>query len=156
MKERGIAISILVFSLVYFAGSISLSVGTVERPGPGFMPAAVAFALFLAAGFNVYKAFRGKPDPAECEDNTDENMPWFTPIGITVILFAYPLILRPANYIIATFIVLFALFMLMRFKNWYISLAVSLFIAFFSFYLFSNVLGVVLPSGTIEDIILRL
>ena len=151
MKERVISIGILVFAMVYLAGSISLSVGTVAQPGPGFMPAGIAFGLLVAAGVNVYKAFRmGK--------EKSEGAAWLKvePIGIAVILFIYPIILRPLNFIIATFIVLLILLRLMKFKSLLVSFLTALFATFISFYLFSNVLGVVLPTGFIEEIILRL
>lgn len=150
MKERVISIGILVFAMVYLAGSISLSVGTVAQPGPGFMPAGIAFGLLVAAGINVYKAFRLGKEKSEGA--------WLKvePIGIAVILFVYPIILRPLNFIIATFIVLLILLRLMKFKSLLVSFLTALFATFISFYLFSNVLGVVLPTGFIEEIILRL
>ncbi|MDA8226537.1 MAG: tripartite tricarboxylate transporter TctB family protein [Desulfitobacterium hafniense] len=151
MKERVISLSILVFAMVYLAGSISLSVGTLDKPGPGFVPAGVAIGLLVVAGINVYKAFRASAEPTEQDS-------WLkvAPIGIAIILFVYPIMLRPLNFIIATFVVLFALLRLLKFKSLVVSLLTALFTTFFSFYLFSNVLGVVLPSGFIEDIILRL
>ncbi|HWJ02798.1 MAG TPA: hypothetical protein VNU93_03905, partial [Verrucomicrobiae bacterium] len=81
MKERVISLSILVFSLVYLAGSISLSVGTIDRPGPGFLPAGIAVALLVVAGFNVFKAFRTGSEPAG-----DSSWLQATPIGIALIL----------------------------------------------------------------------
>lgn len=151
MKERVISIGILVFALVYLAGSISLSVGTVAQPGPGFMPAGIAFGLLMAAGINVYKAFRMGKEKTEGDS-------WLKiePMGIAVILFVYPIILRPLYFIIATFLVLFILLRLMKFKSLLVSFLTAIFATLISFYLFSNVLGVVLPSGAIEEIILRL
>ncbi len=152
MKERVISISILTFALVYLAGSISLSVGTIAQPGPGFMPAAIAFVLLLVAGMNVYKSFRTSIEPTDAK-----NAPFkFTPMGIAIILFIYPILLRPLGFILSTSAVLFILFRLMKFKSWYISLAAALAATLIAFYIFSNLLGVVLPGGTIEELILRL
>lgn len=149
MKERVISIGILVFAMVYLAGSISLSVGTVAQPGPGFMPAGIAFGLLVAAGVNVYKAFRmGK----------EQGAAWFLlePISIAVILFIYPILLKPLNFIVSTFLVLIILLRIMKFKSFLVSLLTAVLTTFISFYIFSNLLGVVLPSGAIEEIILRL
>lgn len=150
MKERVISICILVFALVYLAGSISLSVGTIAQPGPGFMPAGIAFGLLIAAGVNVYKSFRASRETTETSELQ------ITPIAIGVLLFAYPIILKPLNYVIATFLVLFILLRIMKFKTLLVSFLTALFTTLISFYLFSNLLGVVLPTGFIEDIILRL
>lgn len=151
MKERVISIGIFVFALVYLAGSISLSVGTAAQPGPGFMPAAVAFALLIVAGINVYQAFRTKLEKAGSQT-------WLrlTPFGIAIILFIYPILLRPMGFIISTSIVLFILFQLMKFKSWYISLLSAILSTLITFYIFSNLLGVVLPGGMIEELILKL
>ena len=64
MKERIVSIGILVFALVYFAGSISLKVGTLAQPGAGQFPAAIAFCLLVVAAYNVWRAFR-KTRPGE-------------------------------------------------------------------------------------------
>lgn len=150
MKERVISVSILAFALVYLAGSISLTVGTIDQPGPGFVPAGIAFGLLIAAGVNVYKAFRTGMEKGE-----SSGIP-YTPIGIGLLLFAYPILLKPLNYIIATFIVLLILLRIMKYKTLLVSFLVAFFTTFISFFLFSNVLGVVLPTGFIEEIILRL
>jgi putative tricarboxylic transport membrane protein len=149
MKERVISIVIFVFSIVYLAGSISIDVGTIAQPGPGFLPAGIAIALLFASGVNVYKAFR------TVYEKKGEGIK-ITPIAMAVLLFFYPILLKPTGYIISTCIVFFILLRLMKFKNLPASLITAIFTTVISFYIFSTVLGVVLPSGPIEDMITKL
>ena len=150
MKERVISLGILVFALVYMAGAIVLKVGTPEDPGPGFVPAAIAFALMVVAAYNTYKSFRNVTE--------DKGEKWLqlAPVGIGVAIVLYPFILRPLNFLIATFLVLFALLWIMRFKSLTVQLSTALLTTVVAFILFSKLLGVVLPSGFLEDLILRL
>jgi putative tricarboxylic transport membrane protein len=148
MKERVISLIILVFSMVYLAGSISIDVGTIAQPGPGFLPAGIAIALIVAAGVNVYKAFRTSKEQGEGFQ--------VTPVAMAACLFVYPIILKPFYFVVATFVVLFILLRLMKFKSLPVSLVTALVITIISYYIFANLLGVVLPSGPIEEIISRL
>nr|MDA8228327.1 tripartite tricarboxylate transporter TctB family protein [Desulfitobacterium hafniense] len=94
MKERVVSLGILVFALVYLSGSIALKVGTLSDPGPGFVPAAIAAALLIAAAINAYQTFSSA--------SKEEGEAWLTmaPIGMALALIAYPLMLRPLSYII--------------------------------------------------------
>lgn len=150
MKERIIALGILVFSLVYLAGAIELKVGTVDQPGSGFVPAFIAGALLIVSAYNVYKSFR--------EAATEKEGSWFklAPIGVAASIIVYPFILNPLNFIISTFIVLAALLILLRFKSIWVSILTASVTTLVSFILFSTVLGVVLPSGFLEDMITRI
>ena len=150
MKERMVALTILVFSFVYLAGSIKLKVGTLSQPEAGFVPAGFAIALIIAAGVNLYTTFQLPNE--QCGS-------WRTqivPIGIGISLVAYPFMLEPFSYIIATFIVMFFLLRLLRFKSMLICFLTAFSSSLISYIVFSKLLRVVLPSGFIEDIILRL
>lgn len=149
MQEKIIALGILVFALIYLAGSISLSVGTLTQPDPGFMPAAIAALLLVAAALNAYRCFR-----QAAEDKGTG--PLLKPMGVALVTLAYPFLLRPLHYLLATFIVLFILFRLFRYKSPAVSFLLSAVITVASFVIFSKLLGVVLPAGTLEDMILRL
>ncbi|MDF2522806.1 MAG: Tripartite tricarboxylate transporter TctB family [Clostridiales bacterium] len=151
MRERIISSSIFIFAIIYLAGSVALSVGNFSRPGAGFLPTGIAAALLLVSAFNVYKAFKsGK------ENNEDNSWRRMEPIVFAVCIIMYPIILRPFSYIISTFILLAVCLRLLKYKNLVISLAIALGTSFFSYWLFSNILGVVLPTGFLEEIIQKL
>jgi hypothetical protein len=149
MKERIVSIGILVFALVYLAGSISLKVGTLAQPGAGQFPAAIAFCLLVAAAYNTWRAFR-------LRETGEEGRSWtqLAPIGIAVVLVVYPLLLKTLSFLLSTFLVLFLMFKLLRFKTTLISFLTALFATVLSFVVFAGLLGVVVPGGIVEQFIL--
>ncbi len=149
MKERIVALLIVIFALVFVAASVALDVGTVAQPGPGFMPAAVGVALLVVAGLNLAARLR---EPA------GEGGPRLTPAaaGIAAATLVYPVLLRWLDYLTATFVVVSALLLIMRFKSAPAAVATALAVTLLSFVLFAKLLGVVLPSGFLEEFILRL
>ena len=151
MKERIVSIGILVFALVYLAGSISLKVGTLAQPGAGQFPAAIAFCLLVAAAWQAWRTFRQKGEK-------DEGHSWtqLAPAGIAAVLIVYPLLLKTLSFLISTFIVLFALFKLLRFKTTLVSFLTALFATLLAFVVFAGLLGVVVPGGVMESTILNL
>lgn len=151
MKERVISLSIFIFSLIYLAGSVALSVGTFAKPGAGFLPAGIALALIVVSAFNVYKAFK-----VSSEQKEDSSWKRIEPFVFAVSILIYPMILKPFSYIISTFLVLTVCLGILKYKNVLVSIAISIGASFFSYWIFSKVLGVVLPSGVLEEIILRL
>lgn len=151
MKERIVSIGILVFALVYLAGSISLKVGTLAQPGAGQFPAAIAFCLLVAAAWQAWRTFRQKGEE-------DEGHGWtqLAPAGIAAVLIVYPILLKTLSFLISTFIVLFALFKLLRFKTTLVSFLTALFATLLAFVVFAGLLGVVVPGGAMESTILNL
>ncbi len=150
MKERVISLVIFVFSLIYLAGSISLPLGTIVRPGPGFVPAGIAFAILIVSAFNAYKAFR-----ASAGRQTDGAWKRIEPIALAAGILVYPIILKPFAYIISTFLVLVFCLRILKYKTVVFSIVLSLVTSVFSFWLFSKVLGVVLPTGILEDMVMK-
>jgi putative tricarboxylic transport membrane protein len=151
MKERIVSIGILVFALVYLAGSIALKVGTRAQPGAGLFPAAVAFSLLAISAFHAWRTFRRTAEK-------DEGHSWtqLAPAGIAAALVVYPILLKTMSFLLSTFIVLFVLFQLLRFKTTLISLLTALFTTILSFIIFTGLLGVVVPSGVMEQFILTI
>ena len=151
MKERIVSLGILVFALVYVAGSIALKVGTLAQPGAGLFPAVVAFSLLAVAAFHVWRTFRRTADK-------DEGHSWtqLAPAGIAAALVFYPILLKTLDFLFSTFIVLFVLLRLLRFKTTLISFLTALFTTIFSLLVFTGLLGVVVPSGVMEQFILTL
>jgi len=151
MKERIVSLGILVFALVYLAGSLSLKVGTLAKPGAGQFPAAIAFCLLAAAAFNVWRIFRRT---AEKEDG--HSWTQLAPAGIAAALVIYPFLLKMLSFLLSTFLVLFVLFRLLRFKTTLTSFLTALFTTLLSYIVFTGLLGVVLPAGISEGFILKI
>ncbi len=144
MKERIVAIALLVFALVYLAGSFALKIGTLAEPGAGQFPSFVAIALLVATAWHAWKTFRTTAQ--------DRSHSWtqIAPAGIAVALLVYPIMLRTLSYLLATFIVLFALFRLLGIKKQSTSLLTAGLTTVLSFIIFAGLLGVVLPPGVAE------
>jgi len=151
MKERLVSLGILVFALVYLAGSVSLKVGTGARPGAGMFPTAIAVALLAIGAFHAWRTFRAPSEP-------DEGHSWtqLAPAGIAGALIVYPFLLHALDFLLSTFIVLFVLFRLLRFKTTLVSLLTALGTTVFSYFIFAGLLGVVLPAGIMEEFILKI
>ncbi len=151
MKERIVAVALVVFALVYMAGSLHLKVGTLAEPGAGQFPAFVAFALIVATGWHAWRTFR---EPV----GEDRSHSWtkLAPAGIAVSLLVYPVLLMLLSYLLATFLVLFALFRLLGIKKYTTSAWTAGLTTVLSFVIFAGLLGVVLPTGVAEQSILSL
>ena len=151
MKERIVSLVILIFAMVYMAGAIALKVGTPAQPGAGLFPAVVAFSLLAVSAFHAWRTFRRTAE-------IDEGHSWtqLAPAGIAAALVFYPILLKTLSFLLSTFIVLFALLRLLRFKTTLISFLTALFTTIFSLIIFAGLLGVVVPSGVMEQFILTI
>jgi hypothetical protein len=150
MKERVVAIALLVFALVYLAASLALKVGTLAEPGAGQFPAFVAFCLLACAGLHAYRTMRAGPQA--------DGPSWLQPalLGITGTLVAYPPLLRWLGFLPSTFVVLAVLFRLLGVRSAARSAGGAAFTTVLSFVVFYVLLGVVLPTRALEQSILRL
>jgi putative tricarboxylic transport membrane protein len=149
MKERIVAAAILVFALVYAAGSLSLKVGTLAEPGAGQFPALIAVALLAVAGVHAWRTFR-----SAAAEGSARGWARLEPAGVAVSLVVYPVLLRTLSFLGATLVVLFVLFRLLGFRRNATSFATALVTTVVSFVVFAGLLGVVLPSSAVEQSIL--
>jgi putative tricarboxylic transport membrane protein len=151
MKERIVAVALLLFALVYMAGSVALKVGTLAAPGAGQFPAFVAAVMLAVTGWHCWSTFRKTA-------GKDESHSWtqIAPAGIAVALLVYPIMLRTLSYLLATFLVLFALFRLLGIKRWQTVGFTAVLTTVLSFVIFAGLLGVVLPTGFAEQSLLNL
>jgi Tripartite tricarboxylate transporter TctB family len=149
VKERIVALGVLAFSLAYLAGSLSLKVGTLAQPGAGQFPAAIAVALLAAAAHHAWRTFRAPPGEELARGWTK-----LAPAGIAATLLVYPILLRTLSFLLATCIILFVLFRLLGFRRYSTSALSAAVTTILSFVLFAGLLGVVVPSGAMEQAIL--
>jgi len=150
VNERVVALIIVIFALVFVAASVSLDVGSMTQPGPGFMQTAVGAGLVAVAVYNFVARFR---EPVAAGDGLVLPL---AAAGVAAATLAYPLLLRGLNYLTATFLVLAALLLFLRFRSAPVAVATALTVTLVSFVFFAKLLGVVLPSGFLEEAILQL
>lgn len=151
MKERIVSLGILIFAMVYVAGSIALKVGTLAQPGAGLFPTAIAFCLLSVAAFNAWRLFSKAAEKEEGHSWTQ-----LAPAGIAAALVFYPILLKTLSFLLSTFIILFVLLRLLRFKTTLTSFLTALFATLLSFIAFAGLLGVVVPTGYMEEFILKI
>jgi len=151
MKERIVSLGILIFAMVYMAGAIALKVGTLAQPGAGQFPAAIAFSLLAVSAFHAWRTFQRTAE-------NDEGNSWtqLAPAGIAAALVFYPILLKTLSFLLSTFIVLFVLLRLLRYKTTLTSFLTALVTTILSFVIFAGLLGVVVPSGVMEQFILAI
>ncbi len=150
MKERIVAVALLVFALVYLAGSLALKVGTLAEPGAGQFPSFVAIALLAVTAWHAWKTFR-----AAAGEDKSHSWTQLAPAGIAAALLVYPVMLRTLSYLLATFLVLVALFRLLGIRKTTTTVFTAGLTTVLSFIVFAGLLGVVLPSGVAELALLR-
>jgi putative tricarboxylic transport membrane protein len=146
MTERHVALTILAASIVYAVNGLGLPRGTIERPGAGFFPLAVAvFAIgvtlaWVVLAFRHVAAGRGQP---LIEPGARVRV-----LGTGGVLVGFCLLMPWLGYPLAAF--LFCAVMLRSLGgSWVLSLVTALLAAVVSYYLFATLLGVPLPVGAL-------
>lgn len=146
MTDRLVALAILAGSIVYAVTAVRLPVGTIERPGAGFFPIAVAvFAIGVTLGW-VVLAFRHLP--ARGADTLVEPGARARVAGTGGTLVAFCLLMPSLGYPLTAF--LFCGVMLRSLGgSWLASVLTAVLAAAGSYHLFATLLGVPLPAGVL-------
>jgi putative tricarboxylic transport membrane protein len=157
-KKEKITGSVLwAFSLIYSYGCLRLKLGTMNNPGPGFIPAVVGILLLLCTGTYLYKVFKGKRSEKETTATSPaREVNYWVVFGIVGSIIFYPFLLGYLKFIGATLITVFLMLVLLRFKNLTFSFLTAIGITLISFVVFARLLGVALPSGILEELIFRI
>jgi len=152
MKHKLTAVGWLCFSILYLAGGWALKMGTLKKPGPGFLPRLVGIGLLVCTGVYLWQTLR---KPAESQTSSGPVNPKSV-FGLVAALLAYPVLLYYLNFIMATFGVVYFMLLVLNFKGPVWDLFIALGLVVFSFLVFSMVLGVGLLNGPVEEFIFRL
>jgi putative tricarboxylic transport membrane protein len=133
------SICILLISLIYLYAAKDLVLGTMKRPGVGFLPIIAGTVATIFSLIEIVKLCLSKNDSSEA------NIKWrqigFFFLGIIL----YALALNYVGYEIATCALLFFLTKLFGAKSWVKPLIFSVLVSLISYYLFAELLMVQLP-----------
>jgi hypothetical protein len=156
-REVATAVVLVVFSVVYFISGFRLDRGTIQDPGPGFLPVAIGFLLILCTGIYLVGVLRrklhsGKPAGAAATERKN----YRAIFGILFCALLYPLILQRLKFIISTLIVAFFMLVLLQPKKPFFSFSLALAMAVGTYVVFSFLLGVALPMGFLENLLFRI
>ncbi len=129
-------------------GSVQLKLGTLHKPGPGFMP-------FLSGGFlilfgSILLGLTISKGIEKEETNGKEarmNVNWKNFLFTLSGLLAYALLLEPIGFYFTTFLFLFFLFKLTESKKWLMPVGLAGTSVILSYLIFSVWLKVQFPSG---------
>jgi hypothetical protein len=133
------SVCILLVSLIYLYAAKDLVIGTMKRPGVGFLPIASGTLLAILSLSEVIKSYLSKNDAPKLDINWKKIAIFFS--GVILYLF----LLKPIGYIFTTVGLLVFLTKLFGAKSWLKPLLFSIILSLVSYYLFAVVLQVQLP-----------
>ena len=126
--------------------SVSIPMGRLNQPGPGFLPFWVAVVLALLSVFLWLEAGLRKISSAKVPSSSGERR-WINLLWTAASLLAYGFLLEIAGFIVCT---LFLLFFLLRFigqQKWWVAFTGSILTTLISHAVFRLALKVQLPAG---------
>jgi putative tricarboxylic transport membrane protein len=136
------------FSLLVIAGTLSsYSIGSLSKPGPGFLPLLCALAM---ATLSLVVFFQSLWKERQGEKKFGE--PLFTPrwpkiaLALSALL-AYFILLEPLGYLTITFLFILGALKVIEPGSWRSALAEAIAATLFSYILFEVWLKVLLPKG---------
>ncbi len=136
LNPQNISLSLWVlFSAIFCTGAIHLKVGSLGRPGPGFMPLLIGIFMFLVSLFTLFKTLLGR---AETDGGARLEISLKTlrkPIAIYAALVAYGLILTRLGYLISTSFLMLFLFKVEP-QKWFIALIFTILTVGISYLIF--------------------
>jgi putative tricarboxylic transport membrane protein len=138
---------LLVFSVVILTSSLSLGIGSVQNPGPGFMGFLASILLCILTLIIVIKeSMTSAGDKGE-----DPRVNWETltkPLVLTLSLCGYVLVLEILGYLVSTFFLMFIMLFISNPRRWYFHLLNAFIIVNITHLVFYKILRVLLPAGT--------
>jgi len=137
---------LLGFSVVILTSSLSLGVGSVQNPGPGFMGFLASLLLCILTLIIVIKESIVSSGGKEEEPR----VAWETltkPLVLTLSLCAYILVLETLGYLVSTFFLMFIMLFISSPKRWYFHLLNAFIIVNITHLVFYKILRVLLPVG---------
>ena len=158
MKKCPPYITLVWIGLGFFASiyAYKLGLGQLSAPGAGFMPFWLGIIIACLAFYKLITDVRIHAENAGTDEkNVSTVKPRYSGIGklvfVTIILFAYALLLEPLGYIVTTF---FAMVLLLRFAGytrWIFIVIYAAIIVGVSYFLF-HYLGVMFPAGIFRNL----
>jgi len=137
-------------ALAFTGGGLRLGVGSLHRPGPGFIPAMIGVLLFLlSAALLLITLLQGKSDRGQWV-LWKERGSWGKILSSFLSLLFYLILLNPLGYLITTFLFLTFLIRFVSGKGWGLALGIAVLTSAASYLLFAVALEVRLPQGIIR------
>jgi putative tricarboxylic transport membrane protein len=131
-------------------GGLRLGVGSLHRPGPGFIPVMIGVLLFLlSAALLLITLWQGKSERAQLVLWKQKGS-WGKILSSFLTLLFYLILLNPLGYLITTFLFLTFLIRFVSGKGWGLALGIAVLTSAATYLLFAVALEVRLPQGIIQ------
>jgi putative tricarboxylic transport membrane protein len=137
-------------ALAFTWGGLRLGVGSLHRPGPGFIPSMIGvLLLLLSAALLLITLSQGKNEQAKVA-LWKEKGSWEKILSSFIALLFYLILLNPLGYLVTTFLFLTYLIRFVSGKGWRLALGIAILTSGASYLLFAIGLEVRLPQGIIR------
>ena len=147
MYKKYPALFLLFFSIYVCVVSWRLGLGSLHKPGSGFMPFWSAVLIAILAVILLVQEIRSARTAAQEERGEKPN--WKS-IGLTLLFFlAYILSLEYIGFVVGTMLFTAMILRVIEKKRWFLSAWVSVAMAFACYYIFKVWLQAELPRGLI-------
>jgi len=139
----------LCFAVLVIIQSYHLGLGTLHKPGPGFLFFWVNIILGIMSLIVLVRAWAGKkeegPQPAIFGDQNTSKI-----IFVLISLFVYAILMEPVGFIPITLLFFFFILKIIEKKGWFYTLIVSVVVTVISYLIFETWLQSQLPKGLLE------
>lgn len=132
--------------LGFTLGGLHYGFGSWKEPGPGLLPVVFGTLLGLLSVMLFILSLKGIKR-SEGKPFWEMKGSWRTVLSVLASLFLYMAFFKQLGFILLTFLFIFFLLRFIGKKGWVISISLALVISFFSYGLFSLLLGTPLPKG---------
>ena len=139
----------LIIAIFVCVQALSINIGNMHSPGPGFLPFWSAVALGMFSIVLMIKGFV-QSKIQERISSLWKGMEWHKVILVLASLFVYTTLLPRLGYLITTSALLALLFGIMKRQRLWIQVVIAIITALLSYLVFYIWLGVPLPKGILS------
>jgi putative tricarboxylic transport membrane protein len=127
-------------------GSVELELGSIQSPGPGFMPFMTGCVLALMGFLLAVKEIRRNPGG---QGDQGISLRKFWPRGLSSLLTAllYGVFIKDLGFLLSTFLLIFVLLKILGSRKWLSPFLISILTTVGSYLLFSVWLRIRFPAG---------
>ena len=139
----------LCFAVLVIIESNHLGLGTLHKPGPGFLFFWVNIVLVIMSLIVLIRAWAGKkeagPQPAIFGGQNVSKI-----VFVLISLFLYAILMEPVGFILITLLFFLFILKIIEKKRWFYTVFVSVVVTVISYLIFETWLQSQLPKGVLE------
>ena len=139
----------LCFAVLAVILSYHLGLGTLHKPGPGFLFFWVNIVLVILSLIVLIRAWAGKkeegPQPAIFGEQNVSKI-----VFVLISLFLYAILMEPVGFILVTLLFFLFILKIIEKKRWFYTVFVSVVVTVISYLIFETWLQSQLPKGLLE------